>query len=141
MGQLRKHHAALAHPEAVAGARQPTSRPLEQTAWQEGEEGQAPLLRRPGNWLALKGGKPILFVEQHGRKLTPAPGATADDLAAAALKLGELLRPGLGTNLRGKLCVEEWAGGSVIGSPGQPALEAAGFVRDYQALALYAAYR
>ena len=89
----------------------------------------------------LKGGQPVLFVEQHGQRLAPAPSASDADLAAATAKLGELLKTGLGTNLRGKVSVESWNGGPALGSRGEALLEAAGFVRDYQALSLYATYR
>src|SRR5262249_49108959 len=32
--------------------------------------GVRPLLRRPGNWLTIKAGRPVLIVEQQGKRLT-----------------------------------------------------------------------
>jgi ATP-dependent Lhr-like helicase len=102
--------------------------------------GTRPLLRRPGNWLVLKGGRPVLLVEQQGKKLTALPSASREDVVAAVAAL-----PGIFDNSRGlaghKLTVEEWNGGPVTTSPGRELLEAAGFVRDYQGMALYAAWR
>jgi ATP-dependent Lhr-like helicase len=97
--------------------------------------------RRSGNWLVLRGGHPILVVEQHGKRLTALPTAGRDDLAAATACLPDLLKTGHGVNLRGKLTVEEWNGQPVTTSAGKELLEAAGFVRDYQALTLYGAWR
>ena len=114
---------------------------LEKAASAECGDEAAPLPRRAGNWLVLARGKPVLFIEQFGKKLTPAPGANPADVAVATMKLGDLLKTGLGTNLRGKLSVEIWNGAPIFGSGGEPILEAAGFVRDYQALSLYVAYR
>jgi hypothetical protein len=39
------------------------------------------------------------------------------------------------------LSVEEWNGQPVTTSPGRELLEAAGFVRDYQCMTLYATWR
>jgi hypothetical protein len=39
------------------------------------------------------------------------------------------------------LTVEEWNGRPVTASEGRELLEAAGFVRDYQGMTLYAAWR
>lgn len=109
-----------------------------QSALVESEAEEASLARRPGNWLVFRGGRPVLFIEQQGRRLVPAVSASADELRLAVAKLGDLLRTGLGLHLRGKVTVDEWQGQPVIGSPGQELLEAAGFVRDYQSLSLYA---
>ena len=42
---------------------------------------------------------------------------------------------------RPKLTVEEWNGRPVTTTEGRELLEAAGFVRDYNAMTLYAAWR
>jgi ATP-dependent Lhr-like helicase len=102
--------------------------------------GTRPLLRRPGNWLALKAGRPVLLVEQGGRKLTALPSASRPDVAAAVACLPSIFDTSRG--LAGhKLTVEEWNGQPVTATEGRELLEAAGFVRDYQAMTLYAAWR
>ena len=97
--------------------------------------------RRPRNWLVVRGGRPVLLAEQQGRRLTTWPDAGTDDLAAAVATLGDVLRTGHGLNLRGKLTIDLWNGQPVVESPGRALLEAVGFVRDYQSLALYAVHR
>jgi ATP-dependent Lhr-like helicase len=101
---------------------------------------EGPLNRRGGNWLVLRAGRPILWIENHGRRLTPSPQATPDDLTAAAACLRELLRTGHGVQLRGKVVVDEWNGQPITSTAGRDVLEAAGFVRDYQAMTLYAGW-
>jgi ATP-dependent Lhr-like helicase len=102
--------------------------------------GTRPLLRRPGNWLVLKAGRPVLLAEQGGKRLTALASASREEVAAAVGCL-----PGVfdqSRNLAGhKLTVEEWNGQPVTGSAGRELLEAAGFVRDYQGMTLYAAWR
>jgi hypothetical protein len=41
---------------------------------------------------------------------------------------------------RGKVSVELWDGQPITNSPGRAVLESAGFVRDYQAMTLYAGW-
>jgi ATP-dependent Lhr-like helicase len=97
--------------------------------------GTRPLLRRPGNWLVLRAGRPVLLAEQGGKRLTALPSASSEDLSAAVAVL-----PGL-VGGKHRLSVETWNGEPVTASPGRALLEAAGFVRDLQALTLYAAWR
>lgn len=98
--------------------------------------------RRPRNWLVVRGGRPVLFIEQDGRQLSTGPDATSADIRLAVQVLSEILRTGHGLHLRGKLSVETWNGRPVLEvGPARQCLEAAGFVRDYQALTLYAAWR
>ena len=104
-------------------------------------DGVRPFTRRPGNWLALRAGHPVLLVEGHGKRLTALPGAGPDDLACAVACLPDLLRTAHGVNPRGKLSVEEWNGRPVTATAGRELLAAAGFVRDYQAMTLYAAWQ
>ncbi len=104
--------------------------------------GTRPLLRRPGNWLVLRAGRPVLLAEQGGLRLTALTSASRDDLTAAAACLPALATvDGRGTANRHKLTVEEWNGEPVTTTVGREYLEAVGFVRDYQALTLYAAFR
>jgi ATP-dependent Lhr-like helicase len=102
--------------------------------------GTRPLLRRAGNWLALRAGRPALLIEQQGRRLTALPSASAADLAAAVATLPGLFDLAKGS-LGHKVNVEEWNGRPVTATEGRTLLEAAGFVRDYQGLTLYAAWR
>jgi ATP-dependent Lhr-like helicase len=104
--------------------------------------GTRPLLRRPGNWLVLRAGRPVLLAEQGGRRLTALASSSRDDLTAAVACLPALaVSGGGGSGNRGKVTVEEWNGAPVTTTVGRDLLEAAGFVRDYQALTLYAAFR
>ncbi|HZZ80603.1 MAG TPA: DEAD/DEAH box helicase [Gemmataceae bacterium] len=91
--------------------------------------------RRLGNWIAVKAGVPLLLIEHHGKRLIASPQATPTDLAGAAARLPELLRGMPGQH---KLTVESWNEQPVTGTIGKDLLEAAGFVRDYQAMTLYA---
>jgi ATP-dependent Lhr-like helicase len=100
--------------------------------------GTRPLVRRAGNALVLRAGRPVLLIEQQGRRLTALASASRDDLAAAVACLPGLLS-GLGP--RGKVTVEEWNGEPVTTSAGREVLEAAGFVRDYQSLTLYGTWQ
>lgn len=99
--------------------------------------GTRPLLRRSGNWLVLRAGRPVLLIEQHGKRLTALASASADDIAVATRCLPRIgVAPG-----QHKLTVETWNGEPVAASAGRAALEQVGFVRDYQAMTLYAAWR
>jgi ATP-dependent Lhr-like helicase len=98
--------------------------------------GTRPLSRRAGNWLVVRAGRPVLVVEQQGRRLTAFASAGREDLAAAVACLPRLLAGDGGA--RARLTVEEWNGQPVTMSEGRELLEAAGFVRDYKHLTLYA---
>jgi len=97
-------------------------------------------LRRPGNWLVVKAGRPVLLIEQHGKRLTTVPPATSDDLAQAVARLPELLRLMPSRDIRHKLTIETWNEQPITSSAGKELLEQAGFVRDYQAMTLYAVW-
>ena len=45
--------------------------------------GTRPLAAPPGNWLVLRAGRPVLLVEQQGKRLTALPSASRDEVAAA----------------------------------------------------------
>jgi len=95
-------------------------------------------LRRPGNWIALQAGVPVLLVEQHGKRLTAMPSATPEALAAAVAELPRRLAS-VG-DIRQRITVETWNDSPVTTSAGKNLLEAAGFVRDYQAMTWFAAW-
>ncbi|HEY7329467.1 MAG TPA: DEAD/DEAH box helicase [Gemmataceae bacterium] len=103
--------------------------------------GTRPLLRRPGNWLILRAGRPVLLIEQHGKRLTALASASRDDVSLAVVSLPGILDNRRGAASRHKLTVEEWNGQPITSSEGRELLEAAGFVRDYQAMTLYAVWK
>jgi ATP-dependent Lhr-like helicase len=103
--------------------------------------GTRPLLRRAGNWLVLKAGRPVLLVEQQGRKLTALASASAEEVSAAAACLPGMFDQQKGLTGKHKLTVQEWNGRPVTQTEGRELLERAGFVRDYQGMTLYAAWR
>jgi hypothetical protein len=80
-------------------------------------------------------------VEQQGRRLTALPSGSRDDVLAAVARLPGIFDNNRGPAAKHKLTVEEWNGRPVTGSEGREPLEAAGFVRDYQGMTLYAAWR
>jgi hypothetical protein len=83
----------------------------------------------------------VLLAEQQGKKLTALPSASRDDVTAAVKALPGIFDGQQSLTARFKLTVEEWNGQPVTSSPGKELLEAAGFVRDLQAMTLYAAWR
>jgi ATP-dependent Lhr-like helicase len=103
--------------------------------------GTRPLLRRPGNWLVLRAGRPVLIIEQQGKRLTALPSASRDDVTAALTQLPHVLDGERNGSPRHKLSVAEWNGQAVTNTEGRELLEAVGFVRDYQEMTLYAAWR
>ena len=105
------------------------------------EDGTRPFLRRAGNWLVLKAGRPVLLAEQQGKKVTALPHASREDVIAAVQCLPGILDRHRSLSPRHKLTVAEWNGRPVTGTEGRELLEAAGFVRDYQVMTLYAAWR
>jgi ATP-dependent Lhr-like helicase len=103
--------------------------------------GTRPLSRRAGNWLVLRSGKPVLIVEQQGKRLTALASASRADVAAAVARLPSVLDCDQGMAVGRKLTVVEWNGQAVTATEGRDLLEAAGFVRDYQSMTLYATWR
>jgi len=103
--------------------------------------GTRPLLRRVGNWLVLRAGRPLLLVEQQGKKLTALPSASRDEIVEAVKILPSMFDAGRGSATRHKLTVDEWNDRPVTTTEGRELLEMAGFVRDYQGMTLYAAWR
>lgn len=104
------------------------------------EGGTRPFLRRPGNWLVLHAGAPILLIEQHGKRLTALPSARKENLARAVQMLPAIVSTTQMRDPRHRLTVETWNEQPVTATPGKDLLEAAGFVRDYQAMTWYAVW-
>jgi ATP-dependent helicase Lhr and Lhr-like helicase len=102
--------------------------------------GTRPFHRRAGNWLVLRAGKPILLVEQQGKRLTALPSAATEDIARAVAMLPAILAASPSRDVRHKLVVETWNEEPVTATEGKGLLEQAGFVRDYQAMTLYAVW-
>jgi hypothetical protein len=80
-------------------------------------------------------------VEGQGKRLTALPSASREDVAAAVACLPGILDADRASAGRHKLTVEEWNEQPVTTTEGRELLEAAGFVRDYQGMTLYAAWR
>jgi ATP-dependent Lhr-like helicase len=103
--------------------------------------GTRPLLRRSGQWLILRGGRPILIIEKQGRSLTALASSSAAEITQAVGLLPAVLGFEAGRVNHHKITVEEWNGQPVGGSGGREPLEKAGFVRDYRGMTLYASCR
>jgi ATP-dependent Lhr-like helicase len=97
--------------------------------------------RRPGNWLVVRSGRPVLLVEQQGKRLTALASSNRDDILAAVACLPGMFHNNRALKAKHKLTVEEWNGQPITTTQGKDLLEAAGFVRDYQGMTLYAAWR
>jgi len=121
-------------PANLHGSRAPFEMPWTQ-------EEPRPFVRRPGNWLVVQAGEPVLLIEQNGKRLTANPHARQDALAQAVMLLPGILSKNQLRDLRHKLTVETWNEAAVTSSPARPLLESAGFVRDYQAMTWYAAWQ
>ncbi len=104
-------------------------------------DGTRPFHRRAGNWLVLRAGNPILLIEQQGKRLTALPGVPSEEIARAVALLPAILGARTPGDLRHKLVVETWNEQPVTATEGRAMLEQAGFVRDYQAMTLYAVWR
>ena len=88
--------------------------------------------------ILLRAGRPVLLIEGQGKRLTALASASREDVAAAVACLPGILEGG---GSRHRVTVEEWNGQPVTATEGRELLEAAGFVRDYQGMTLYAAWR
>jgi ATP-dependent Lhr-like helicase len=100
-----------------------------------------PFQRRPGNWLVMKAGRPLLLIEQHGKRLTAMPHASAAEMANAVGRLPRMLKLTSTGEVRHRLSVETWNEQPVTMTMGRDLLEGVGFVRDYQAMTLYAVWQ
>jgi hypothetical protein len=83
----------------------------------------------------------VLLVEGQGKRLTALPSASREDVATAVACLPAILDAERAQGGRHKLTVVEWNGRPATTTEGRELLEAAGFVRDYQEMTLYAAWR
>ncbi len=99
------------------------------------EGGTARLPRSVSNYLVLIGGRPVLIVEAHGRRLTGLASASEDELRAATALLPTLAGPA-----RRALKVETYNTAAALASPAAAWLAEVGFVRDYPGMAFYAGW-
>jgi ATP-dependent Lhr-like helicase len=86
--------------------------------------------RIPQSWLVLRGGRPVLLTEAHGRDLTPLAGWEAVDLPGAIRALQSLTERPLPQRPVRRLEVLTWAGRPVRASEAFDALVDAGFTVD-----------
>ncbi len=86
--------------------------------------------RLPSTYLALCAGLPVLLIAAGGSELTTMEGGDEGQISRA-------LRAWVAhsASYETRLSVASWNGQPVLGSQGQPLLEAAGFYRDYLAMA------
>jgi ATP-dependent Lhr-like helicase len=101
--------------------------------------GTRTLPRRAGNWLVLRAGRPVLILEQQGRRVTALASASREDVTAAVACLPQLLRNAPRGAAR-RLSIETWNDAPVTASAARELLERVGFVRDYQSMTLYGAW-
>jgi ATP-dependent Lhr-like helicase len=99
--------------------------------------GSRPLIRRTGTWLVLRAGRPVLIIEQHGKRLTALASASPADCADAVACLPAILDSDRNLGHRHKLTVEQWNGRPVTAAEAANLLAAVGFVRDYAGMTLY----
>ncbi len=99
------------------------------------EGGTGRLSRVPGNYLVLRGGRPVLIIESQGKRLTGLASASPAELRTALARVVELAGP-----KRQVLRVETYNGQPAVDSPVAVRLGELGFVRDYPGLAYYGAW-
>jgi len=92
---------------------------------------------RPANYLVLRGGRPILAVENRGERLVPLA-----DLAHAERREGLAALPRLveGRSRPPSLRVNTWNGRPIVATDVADELERLGFVREDRSMILYRSY-
>ncbi|MDG3002983.1 DEAD/DEAH box helicase [Paludisphaera mucosa] len=99
------------------------------------EGGSARLSRSPGNYLVLRGGRPVLIMEAYGKRLTGLASASQAELDSALARVLDLV-----STERRVFKVETYNGQPSLASPAAERLAELGFVRDYPAMTYYAAW-
>lgn len=82
--------------------------------------------RIPSTWLVLQRGLPLLLIEGNGAQLTTGQGVDDGLLPQAITCWLQHL-----AHIERRITVERWNEQPILGSAGQPLLEAAGFYREY----------
>jgi hypothetical protein len=90
----------------------------------------------PGNYLVLRGGAPLLLVEQFGKRITPLAEAPDDVMASALATLKGLLA--VPAHLRGVRAVTVHKFGDREAAAAQELFARAGFSRDADRMVLSA---
>lgn len=85
--------------------------------------------RIPSTWLVQHRGLPVLLIEGNGAQLTTGHGVDDTLVQAAVTCWLDHVR-----QQERRLTVERWNDDGILGSAGQPLLEAAGFYREYPAM-------
>ncbi len=119
---------AAADPANLYGSGAPLDIPLL-------DGGTARLSRLPGNYLVVRGGRPVLVIEAYGKRLTGLASASQSEIHAALAHLIELAGP-----QRQVLKVETYNAEPALQSPVACALAELGFVRDYPGMTYYGAW-
>jgi ATP-dependent Lhr-like helicase len=97
--------------------------------------GTARLVRIPGNYLVLRGGRPVLVIEAYGKRLSALASAAQSEVHDALSRVVELAG-----YRRQVLKVETYNGEPAWNSPAASRLAALGFVREYPGMTYYAAW-
>jgi len=86
--------------------------------------------RRPGNYVVMSGGDPVLLVEENGARLRATTNLGLRRRVPAALKAFRDRRMAA-AGMSGRVVVREWNGKPVLESDGRKLLAAAGFREDF----------
>ncbi|MDA1257564.1 MAG: DEAD/DEAH box helicase [Chloroflexi bacterium] len=110
-----------------------------------GDTGLMPSARRPGSYIVMSGGAPVLLVEENGARIRSSPSPGTRRRIPAALKAFRDRRMA-SAGMRGRITVREWNGEPVLETDGRKFLVGAGFREDfpgmtYDAVAAQAAAR
>ena len=90
-----------------------------------------------GNHLVLVDGRPVLLIENRGRRLTPLVEMNASDRSRILATLRELVS---GREQPARLRIDTWAGQPITESPVAADLAALGFVKEDREMILYRGY-
>ena len=98
--------------------------------------------RRGGSWLVLRAGRPVLLIEQRGKRLTAPAGIPPAEIEDALQHLRTLAKIENTTSARGRgrLTVQTFNEQIVTQSEIAGILTKIGFVRDYQQMTYYSAW-
>ena len=99
------------------------------------KEGPLRLSRVAGNYLVLRGGRPILILEAYGKRLTGLASSSAAEIDSPRFGVLDLVSPD-----RRVFKVESYNGQPSLASTAAARLAELGFVRDYPAMTYYAAW-
>jgi ATP-dependent Lhr-like helicase len=90
--------------------------------------------RRPGNYVVMSGGVPVLLVEENGARLRASTNPAQRRRVPAALKAFRDLRME-SSGMSGRIVVREWNGEPVLEGDGRKVLAGAGFREEFPVMA------